>query len=156
MVNIQDKAPNFKAKALVNGEEKEISLLDYIGKRVVVYFYPRDLTPGCTTQACNIRDNWSKFQNEDIVVLGISTDDIKSHKKFAEKKELPFILVDDSDKKIVKDYGVYGEKKFMGKTYLGTSRKTFLIDKKGVIVHIIENPKVGEHSKEILDFFNNN
>lgn len=155
MVKVNDKAPDFKAMALVDGEEKEIKLNDFKGKKVAIYFYPKDMTPGCTTQAENLRDNYKELQDKGIVVLGVSTDPMKSHQKFVEKKELPFILISDEDKEVVNKYGVYGEKKFMGKTYMGTNRQTFLIDEKGTIVNVIEKPKVGDHTNEILKGFEN-
>lgn len=150
MIQINKKAPDFKAKAIVNGKEKEISLSDFLGKKVVLYFYPKDLTPGCTIQGCNLRDNFDKFKKNNIVVIGVSIDSIKSHLNFIEKKELPFILVSDEDKSIVEKYGVWGEKSFMGKKYIGTFRKTFLINEKGIITHIIDKPNVSSHSEEIF------
>jgi peroxiredoxin Q/BCP len=153
MVKTNDKAPDFKAKALVNNEEKEISLSDFKGKKIAMYFYPKDLTPGCTTQACNLRDNYSNLEKEGIVVIGVSKDSIKSHIKFANEKELPFILVSDEDLKVNNLYGVWVEKSMYGRKYMGTNRNTFLIDEDFKIVDIIEKPKVGEHSKEILEGF---
>lgn len=154
MVEINKKAPDFKAMALVNGKEKEIKLSDFKGKKVALYFYPKDLTPGCTVQAENLRDNYDELTKKGVVIIGISTDPMKSHQKFVEKKELPFILVADEDKKVVEAYGVWGEKTFMGKKYMGTARNTFLIDENQKIVNIITKPKVGEHTKEILEGFN--
>lgn len=150
MVEVNDIAPDFKAQALVGGEEKEISLSDFKGKKVVLYFYPKDLTPGCTVQAENLRDNISEFEKLGVTVIGVSIDPIESHKKFAEKKELPFILLSDVDKKIVESYGVWVEKNMYGKKYMGTARTTFIIDEEGKISHIIKKPKVKEHSEEIL------
>lgn len=151
MTLINKKAPNFKAIAIRNGKEENISLSDFIGKKVVLYFYPKDLTPGCTIQACNLRDNFEKFKKDGIIVIGVSIDSIKSHLNFIGKKELPFILVSDEDKKIVEKYEVWGEKSFMGRKYLGTTRKTFLINEKGIIVHIIDKPSVNSHSEEIFN-----
>jgi peroxiredoxin Q/BCP len=142
-----DKAPDFTGKDQ-NG--KAVSLHDYKGKKVVLYFYPKDDTPGCTAQACNLRDNYSALTKKGYVVLGVSTDSEKSHKKFEEKYELPFTLVADDDKKIVEAYGVWGEKKFMGKTYMGTNRVTFLIDEHGVIKHVINKPDTKNHTEEVL------
>jgi peroxiredoxin Q/BCP len=149
MTNLQegDKAPDFTAKDQ-NG--KEVRLSDFKGKKVVLYFYPKDDTPGCTEQACNLRDNYSLLINKGFVVLGVSTDGEKSHKKFEKKFELPFTLVADEDKKIVDAYGVWGEKKFMGKTYMGTHRETFLIDENGVIKAIIRKPNTKNHTEEVL------
>lgn len=144
---------NFKAKALVSGEEKEISLSDFKGKKVAIYFYPKDLTPGCTTQACNLRDNFSILKKEGIEVIGVSKDSIKSHKSFVQKKELPFILISDEDLKINNLFGVWIEKSMYGKKYMGTDRRTFLIDENGILKHIIEKPVVSEHTKEIIENF---
>lgn len=153
MVKIGDMAPDFKAQALVEGEEKTFSLKDLKGKKAAIYFYPKDLTPGCTTQACNLRDNYSELKKNNIEIIGISKDSIKSHIKFQEKKELPFILVSDEDKVINEAFEVWQKKKFMGREFMGTLRQTFLIDETGKIVNIIEKPKVGDHAKEILDAF---
>jgi len=142
-----DKAPAFTAKDQ-NG--KEVSLSDFEGKKVVLYFYPKDDTPGCTAQACNLKDNYSLLTKKGFVVLGVSVDSEKSHKKFEEKYELPFTLVADTDKKIVEAYGVWGEKKFMGKTYMGTNRVTFLIDEHEVIKKIISKPDTKNHTEEVL------
>lgn len=154
MVEVGDKAPQFKAQALVGTEEKTVSLSDFKGKKVALYFYPKDLTPGCTTQAENIRDNYDVLGKEGITVIGVSTDPVKSHQKFVEKKELPFMLISDEDKEVVNAYGVWGQKKFMGKEYMGTFRQTFLIDEEQNVVGIIEKPKVGNHAQEIIDGFN--
>ena len=143
-----DKAPAFTAKDQ-NG--KEVSLSDYKGKKVVLYFYPKDDTPGCTAQACNLRDNYSVLQKKGLVVLGVSVDSAKSHKKFEEKYELPFTLVSDEDKKIVEAYGVWGEKKMWGKPYMGTFRETFLIDEHGIIRKIIAKPDTANHTEEVLE-----
>lgn len=153
MVKVGDKAPNFKAKALVDSEEKEISLSDFKGKKVALYFYPKDLTPGCTTQACNLRDNFSDLKKAGITVIGVSKDSMKLHKSFVEKKELPFILISDEDLKVNQLYGVWVEKSLYGRKYMGTLRQTFLIDESGKVVNIIEKPKVGDHSKEIIEGF---
>ena len=143
-----DKAPAFTAKDQ-NG--KDVSLSDYKGKKVVLYFYPKDDTPGCTAQACNLRDNYSALQKKGLVVLGVSVDSAKSHKKFEEKYELPFTLVSDEDKKIVEAYGVWGEKKMWGKPYMGTFRETFLIDEHGIIRKIIAKPDTANHTEEVLE-----
>jgi len=153
MVKKGNKALDFKAQALVKGEEKTISLKEFRGKKVALYFYPRDLTPGCTTQACNLRDNYKELKKNNIEIIGVSKDSIKSHIKFAEKKELPFILIADEDKKINEAYGVWQEKSFMGRKFMGTLRQTFLIDENGEIVNIIEKPVVGGHAGEIIDGF---
>jgi peroxiredoxin Q/BCP len=141
------KAPIFKA---IDQNGKAISLADYKGKKVILYFYPKDDTPGCTAQACNLRDNYNLLIKKGFQVIGVSTDSVKSHKKFEEKFELPFPLVSDEDKKIVDKYNLWGEKKFMGRTYMGTTRTTFLIDETGKIVKIIAKPDTANHTDEIL------
>lgn len=143
-----DAAPAFTAKDQ-NG--KDVSLSDYLGKKVILYFYPKDDTPGCTAQACNLRDNYGLLLGKGFVILGVSTDGEKSHKKFEAKFDLPFTLVADADKKIVDAYGVWGEKKFMGKTYMGTHRETFLIDERGIIKAIIRKPDTANHTEEVLE-----
>lgn len=153
MVEINSLAPKFKAKALIDGKEEEISLDKFKGKKVAIYFYPKDLTPGCTIQAENLRDGYEKLKENNIVVLGVSVDSMKSHERFAEKKGLPFILVSDEDKQLVEKYGVWQQKSMFGKKYMGTVRKTFLIDEKGKIIKIIEKPTVGKHTDEILKGF---
>ena len=150
VLEVNTKAPEFTAKALVNGREAKISLEDYKGHQVVLYFYPKDMTPGCTTQAENLRDNFTEFQRRGIIVLGVSPDSIKKHQNFQEKKELPFTLISDEEKELANIYDVWQLKKFMGKEYMGIVRTTYLIDKDGVISHIITKPKVKEHSEEIL------
>lgn len=144
------KAPAFTVKDQ-NGET--VSLEDFIGQKVALYFYPKDDTPGCTAQACNLRDNMSALKEQGIQVLGISTDSEKSHKKFEEKFTLPFPLLADEDKKIVADYDVWGEKKFMGKTYMGTNRVTYLINEAGNIDHVIEKVATKDHTAQILDLW---
>ena len=141
------KAPIFKA---VDQDGKAISLADYKGKKVILYFYPKDDTPGCTAQACNLRDNYSLLLKKGYQVIGVSTDSVKSHKKFEEKFQLPFPLISDEDKKIVDKYNLWGEKKFMGRTYMGTTRTTFLIDETGKIVKIIVKPDTANHTEEVL------
>jgi peroxiredoxin Q/BCP len=142
-----DKAPDFTAKDQ-NG--KSVSLKDFLGKKVVLYFYPKDFTPGCTTEACNLRDNYEDLKDAGMEVIGVSPDDEESHKKFEEKHELPFILLADPDKKIIEKYGVWGEKNMYGKKSMGLFRTTFLIDEKGVIYKVFKKPKTAIHSEEIL------
>ena len=142
-----DKAPEFSAAA--NGGSK-VSLADFKGKNVVLYFYPKDDTPGCTKEACAFRDHFGALQRKGAVVLGVSVDSAKSHDKFAKKFKLPFTLVSDEDKKIVQAYGVWGEKSFMGRTYLGTHRVTFLIGPDGRIKKIWPKVKPEEHAEEVL------
>ncbi len=143
-----DKAPDFKG---VGQDGKPVSLADFKGKKVVLYFYPKDDTPGCTAQACNLRDHYRALKKKGFEVIGVSIDSIKSHKKFETKYKLPFTLIADEDKKIVEEYGVFGEKKFMGRTYMGTHRTTFLINEKGVIDKIITKPDTKHHTEEILE-----
>ncbi len=145
-----DKAPTFSAKDQ-NGNEVKLS--DYSGKKVVLYFYPKDMTPGCTNQACNLRDNFDALKKEGIVVLGVSPDEEKRHQKFIDKYELPFTLLADPDKEVIGAYGIWGPKKFMGKEYDGVHRTTFLINEKGEIHDVIKKPKTKAHAEEILELF---
>ena len=143
-------APAFKTKD-ANGES--VSLKDFRGQKVVLYFYPKDDTPGCTKEACSFRDAFSKFKKQGIAVLGVSPDSEASHKKFTAKYKLPFTLLADTDRAIAEAYGVWGEKKFMGRTYMGVNRTTFLIDEKGKIKKVFEKVKPEEHGGEVLDAF---
>lgn len=142
-----DAAPDFTAATTGGGR---LSLADLQGKNVVLYFYPRDDTPGCTKEACAFRDRFADFNKAGAVVLGVSTDPVKSHDKFAAKYKLPFTLLADEDKKIVTAYGVWGEKSFMGRKYLGTHRVTFLIGPDGRIRKIWPKVKPDEHTAEVL------
>ena len=142
-----DKAPDFKS---TDQNGKPVSLADFKGKKVVLYFYPEDDTPTCTVEACNLRDNYSLLKKNKIVVLGVSPDDEKKHKKFEEKYDLPFILIADSNKKIIDKFGVWGEKNLYGRKYMGLHRTTFLIDEAGVIKKIFKKPRSKMHSEEIL------
>ncbi|PWT82569.1 MAG: thioredoxin-dependent thiol peroxidase [Acidobacteria bacterium] len=130
-----------------------VKLKDFKGKRVVLYFYPKDDTPGCRKEACSFRDDFAAFKKRGIQVLGISPDSEASHKKFAEKYNLPFTLLTDPDHAIADAYGIYGQKKFMGKTYMGIHRTTFLIDEKGKIKKVFEKVKPEEHASEVLEAF---
>jgi len=141
------KAPDFKAKDQ-NGNA--VSLKDFHGKKVVLYFYPEDDTPTCTIEACNLRDNYADLKKAGLVVLGVSPDDKKKHKKFEEKYDLPFTLLEDPEKKIIDKYGVWGEKNLYGRKYMGLHRTTFLIDENGIIFKIFKKPKSKIHSEEIL------
>ena len=146
-LNIGDKAPEFEGK---DQQGNTVKLSDYRGKKVILYFYPKDDTPGCTAQACNLRDNYSGLQQEGYEVIGVSTDDEKSHQKFINKFELPFTLIADTDKQIVEQYGVWQEKSMYGRKYMGTMRFTFVIDENGVIQDIIRKVKTNEHTGQIL------
>lgn len=126
------------------------SLAEYRGRWVLLYFYPKDNTPGCTIEACTIRDQFKDFKKINAVVLGVSTDNIASHKKFADTFELPFTLLADEHKEVVGKYGVFGEKKFMGRTYMGTQRTSFLIDPKGTIAKVYEKVKPAAHAAEVI------
>lgn len=150
MLKAGDDAPDFTARD-ENGET--INLKDLRGHRVVLYFYPKDDTPGCTKEACSLRDSNDVFAEKNIKVLGVSIDDEKSHRKFIEKYNLPFSLLADTDKSLVNLYGVYGEKSMYGKKYMGVLRKTFLIDEQGKIVKVFEKVNVSEHADEVLKAF---
>lgn len=142
-----DPAPEF---SLPNGEGNTVRLSDFRGKRVVLYFYPRDNTPGCTKEACGFRDAYPDYQSSGVVVLGISTDDAKSHTKFTTKYNLPFPLLSDADGQVATTYDSYGLKKFMGKEYMGISRNTFIIGPDGKIEKIYRKVKPEAHATEIL------
>ncbi len=141
------KAPTFTAETNGGGT---VSLGDFKGKHVVLYFYPKDDTPGCTKEACGFRDAWKQFEKKGAVVLGVSPDSVKKHDKFVVKYDLPFTLLADVDKKIVEAYGVWGKKKFMGREYLGVHRVTFLIDPEGKIKKIWPAVKPEDHAQEVL------
>lgn len=147
MPNIGTRAPDF---TLSDQEGKKYSLSGYVGKWVLLYFYPKDDTTGCTIEACTIRDQFKNFNKIGAVVLGVSTDNAVSHKKFANKYDLPFTLLADENKEVVGLYGVFGEKKFMGRTYMGTKRTSFLIDPKGNIVRVYEKVKPITHAAEVI------
>lgn len=149
-LQVGEKAPLFKS---VDQDGKPVKSSDFKGKKLALYFYPRDNTPKCTTQACNLRDNYKELQQNGIEIVGVSTDGQTSHKKFEEKNLLPFRILVDEDRKINEAFGVWQLKKFMGKEFMGTVRTTFLINEKGKIVHIIQKPKSKEHSKEIIEGF---
>ncbi|NCI51956.1 thioredoxin-dependent thiol peroxidase [Sediminibacterium roseum] len=142
------KAPVFKA---VDQDGKEVSLADYKGKKLVLYFYPQDDTPTCTVQACNLRDNYSLLKKKGYQVLGVSPDSVKSHKKFGNKFDLPFPLLADEDKKIINKYGLWQEKQLFGRKYMGVVRTTFLIDEEGKIFKIIDRPVSKNHAEEIVE-----
>lgn len=149
MVSLEpgDKAPLFVSK---DQQGNTIDLKELRGKKVVLYFYPEDDTPTCTEQACNLRDNFEVLKDHNFVVIGVSPDDSGSHHKFQSKFHLPFQLIPDTDKKIMKKYGVWGEKQMFGNRFMGVHRRTFVIDEKGVIRKIFLRPKVRQHAEEIL------
>lgn len=147
-LKIGDKAPVITAKDQ-NGNI--IDLKNYKGKKLVLYFYPKDNTPGCTAEACNLRDNYEMFRAKGYEILGVSPDSEKSHQKFIEKQELPFDLISDPEHKVLKDYGVWGEKKMYGKTYEGVNRTTFVISEDGIIEDIITKVKTKDHTRQILN-----
>jgi Peroxiredoxin len=148
-MNIGDKAPDFLGKD-ENG--KEIHLSDYKGKKVVIYFYPKDSTPGCTTEACNLRDNHSELIKQGYAVIGVSIDNEASHRKFIEKNDLPFTLIADTDKKLVQEFGVWGEKQMYGRSYMGTLRTTFIVDEEGLIRKIITPKEIKVKEHVLFDF----
>lgn len=148
MLEAGKKAPDF---SLYNQDEKKISLTDFIGKEIILYFYPKDDTSGCTKEACSFRDDFPKFSKSDAVIIGISPDSVKSHKKFAEKYKLPFNLLADEEKKVLEKYGVWKEKSMYGRKYMGVERTTFIIDKKGKIKKIFNKVKVDMHNKEVME-----
>ncbi|MFD2201407.1 thioredoxin-dependent thiol peroxidase [Shivajiella indica] len=146
-LEVGKKAPDFEAKDQ-NGNLVKLS--DFKGKKVVLYFYPKDNTPGCTAQACNLRDNYEALQKAGYVVLGVSSDSQKSHQKFIEKQSLPFTLLADEDLKVHEAYGTWVEKSMYGRKYMGTARTTFVIDEKGNLAEIIEKVNTKEHTNQIL------
>lgn len=141
------KAPDF---TLLDQDGNKVKLSDFKGKYVVLYFYPKDNTSGCTKEACNFRDTFTKFKSVDAVILGVSPDSVSSHKKFAEKYNLPFRLLADENKKVVEKYGVWKEKSMYGKKYMGVERTTFIIDPEGKIKKIFPKVKVDNHHNEVL------
>lgn len=148
MLKAGNKAPDFKLKS---DKGEILSLRDFRGKKVILYFYPKDMTSGCTVEACDFRDNVKKFEKKNAVIIGVSADDTKSHAKFKEKYELPFTLLSDESHKMLEDYGVWQEKSMYGKKYEGIVRTTFVIDEKGNIEKVFEKVKVDGHISEILE-----
>lgn len=147
-LKIGDRAPEINA---IDQNEKSINLESYKGKKVVLYFYPKDMTPGCTAQSCNLSDNYQLLQQKGYEVIGVSCDSVKRHQKFIEKHNLPFNLISDEDQKVVSDYGVWQLKKFMGREYMGIVRTTFIIDEKGLISDIISKVNTKEHTAQIIE-----
>lgn len=147
MLKTGDKVPDFQS---VDQNDMIVKLSDYKDKKVIIYFYPKDNTPGCTKQACNLRDNYESLQEQGYEVLGVSTDSGKSHQKFIDKYSLPFKLLIDTDKEVHNLFGTWGEKQMYGKRYMGTLRTTFIINKKGVIEKVIEKVKTKDHTDQIV------
>lgn len=147
MLQIGTKVLNFSLK---DAYGKIHQLSDYLGKKVVIYFYPKDDTPGCTTQACAFRDAYDDFKKSDVVVIGISKDDPESHKKFIEKYNLPFILLSDEELVVANQFGTWVEKSMYGKAYMGMSRSTFVLNEQGIITHVFEKASPSENASEIL------
>ncbi|MFW5766991.1 MAG: thioredoxin-dependent thiol peroxidase [Bacteroidota bacterium] len=146
-----DKAPDFTG---IDQNNNKISLSDYRGKKLILYFYPKDNTPGCTSEACDMRDNYNMWLNKGYAVVGVSKDSLASHEKFADKYNLPFPLIADEDKNIIKDYGVWGEKNMFGKKTEGTKRTTFVIDENGIIQEVFTKVKSKDHTNQILEKLN--
>lgn len=148
-LQVGDKAPEVLG---INQQGNEVKLSDYAGKKLVIYFYPKDSTPGCTMQACSLRDNYSELRKAGYEILGVSIDSAKSHQNFIAKQSLPFDLIADTDKKLVEAFGVWGEKTLYGKVYMGTFRTTFIINEKGVIERVIDpkEVKTKAHAEQIL------
>lgn len=149
MMQIGDKAPDVLG---LDQDGREVRLADYAGKKLALYFYPKDSTPGCTTEACNLRDNYAALQQAGYAVVGVSVDSAKSHLKFIEKQQLPFPLIADTEKKLVEAFGVWGEKSMYGRKYMGTFRTTFVLNEEGVVERIFQpkDIKVKEHAQQIL------
>lgn len=148
-LNIGNKAPELLGK---NEKGEEVRLSDFRGQKIILYFYPKDNTPGCTAQACSLRDHYADLQKAGYTVIGVSVDNEKSHQKFIEKNQLPFTLISDTDKSLVEEFGVWGEKQMAGHTYMGTFRTTFIINEEGIIERIIspKEIKTKEHAQQIL------
>jgi peroxiredoxin Q/BCP len=142
-----DKAPNFEA---TNQDGKLVSLADFTGKKLVLFFYPKASTPGCTVEACNLRDNYNRFTKQGYAILGVSADSAKKQLNFKNKYDFPYDLLADENRNVIESYGVWGPKKFMGKTYDGIHRTTFVINENGVIISVISKVKTKEHSSQIL------
>jgi thioredoxin-dependent peroxiredoxin len=144
------KAPGFEG---IDQNGKNVKLTDFAGKKVILYFYPKDDTPGCTVEACNLSDNYESLLKKGFIVIGVSPDSEKSHKRFAGKFLLPFPLIADTSKKIINDYGVWGEKELFGRRYMGVIRTTFIIDEKGIIDKIITKVETAKHTEQIFEMY---
>lgn len=147
-LQVNDPAPAFVGK---DQDDKTITLADFAGKKLVLYFYPKDNTPGCTAQACSLRDNYEALRLAGYAIVGISKDSAASHKRFVTKKQLPFRLIADEDRTIHEQYGTWVQKSFLGKKYWGTARRTFIIDEEGKIERIIDRVKTADHAAQVLD-----
>ena len=152
MIKEGDPVPKFE---IPDANDKVIKSSDFKGKKYVVYFYPKDFTPGCTTEADEFSRDYKKFQNENIEIIGISKDDVESHKKFCEKMKIPYLLLSDMDSEVAKKFGVWGKKEFMGREYMGVTRSTFLVNEKGIVFKVFSKVKPAGHSKEVLEAFKN-
>jgi len=152
MITEGSLVPKFE---LCDSNASKVTSSSLKGKKTVIYFYPRDFTPGCTTEADEFTKDYSKFRRQGIEIIGISTDDVTSHKKFCEKMKIPYILLADTDSQVSKNFGVWGKKKFMGREYMGIFRSTFLVNEKGKIFKIFQKVKPAGHSKEVLESFQN-
>ena len=150
-LNVGDIAPDFVA---LNEFGQSTSLSEFLGKKVILYFYPKDMTPGCTAESCNLGENYASLQEKGFVVLGVSPDSSKSHQNFIDKYNLPFSLIADEDKAVIKVFGVWGPKKFMGREYDGVHRTTFVVDEDGVIEKVFSKVKTKDHTKQILESYN--
>ena len=149
-LKVGDNAPAINA---INQNGEQVTLAQFLGKKVILYFYPKDMTPGCTVESCNLRDNYSALQSKGFEILGVSADDEKRHLKFIDKYDLPFDLISDPEKIVINDYGVWGEKKFMGRVFDGIHRVTFVIDENGKIERIFEKVKTKVHTEQILETY---
>lgn len=152
MISEGDTVPSFE---LLDANGKKVKIVEFKGKKFVIYFYPKDFTPGCTIEADEFSKDYNKFKKEGVEIIGISPDDVESHKKFVEKMGIPYPLLADSEKEISKKFGVWGKKSFMGKEYMGVNRSTFLVDEKGKIFKVFAKVKPAGHSKEVLEYFKN-
>ncbi len=151
LLKVGDEAPNF---TLTNQNGEESSLSDFKGKKVVIWFYPKANTPGWTIEGKGFRDEFKKFQEKDIIILGVSADPVNKQKKFCEKQGFPYDLLSDESHEMLENYGVWGKKKFMGREYMGITRMTYIINEDGKIEHVIEKVKTMSHAKDILDIIN--
>lgn len=150
MPEVGAPAPAFEG---TDQEHETVALSDYKGRRLALYFYPKDDTPGCTKQACNLRDNYRLLLDKGVAIVGVSGDDEASHARFADKYDLPFPLIADPDHTILEAYGVWGERNLYGRKYMGIKRTTFLVDEEGTVVHVFKRPKVDNHAQEVLEKF---